>query len=137
MQTFLPFEDFTTSANCLDMRRLGKQRVEVLQILEAISHRTGWIHHPCTKMWTGYGYWLCKYGEEICKAWRYKGYQDTCLPKIQKFREWFPSCSLKPPWLGNPLLHQSHRSNLIRKKPEYYRDTLGWNDPDDLPYWWP
>ena len=33
MQTFLPYADFAQSAKVLDMKRLGKQRVEVLQLL--------------------------------------------------------------------------------------------------------
>ena len=33
MQTFLPFPDFQQSAAVLDRVRLGKQRVEALQIL--------------------------------------------------------------------------------------------------------
>lgn len=35
MQTFLPFPSFRDSAECLDYRRLGKQRVETLQLLKA------------------------------------------------------------------------------------------------------
>lgn len=37
MQTFLPFSDFKKSAESLDYRRLGKQRVECLQILAALA----------------------------------------------------------------------------------------------------
>lgn len=36
MQTFLPFPDFEESAYALDPRRLGKQRVENLQIMQAL-----------------------------------------------------------------------------------------------------
>ena len=39
MQTFLPYPDFKKSASCLDYKRLGKQRVEGLQILNAIQGR--------------------------------------------------------------------------------------------------
>ena len=39
MQTFLPFADFARSAASLDMKRLGKQRVENLQLIQALS---GW-----------------------------------------------------------------------------------------------
>ena len=35
MQTFLPYPDFHESAKVLDMKRLGKQRVEVLQLLNS------------------------------------------------------------------------------------------------------
>ena len=37
MQTFLPYPSFYFSAKSLDNKRLGKQRVEVLQILKTLS----------------------------------------------------------------------------------------------------
>lgn len=37
MQTFLPYPNIIQSAQCLDNKRLGKQRVEALQILKAIN----------------------------------------------------------------------------------------------------
>jgi len=37
MQCFLPYSDFDESAKCLDYRRLGKQRVECLQILNVLE----------------------------------------------------------------------------------------------------
>lgn len=37
MQTFLSYPDFTQSSKCLDDKRLGKQRVECLQILNTLQ----------------------------------------------------------------------------------------------------
>jgi len=56
MQTFLPYEDFQKSAQVLDYRRLGKQRVEGMQIIKAIENPKpqGWKKHPIVKMWTPY-----------------------------------------------------------------------------------
>ena len=62
MQTFLPHESFEKSAQVLDWRRLGKQRVEGMQIINAITGKTrkdgkpykGWINHPCSVMWRDY-----------------------------------------------------------------------------------
>ena len=55
MQTFLPYDDFVLSLDCLDYRRLGKQRVEAMQLLNAMKReKGGWINHPATKMWRGY-----------------------------------------------------------------------------------
>ena len=43
MQTFLPYSSFYQSARVLDRQRLGKQRVETLQILKSLSDPTyGW-----------------------------------------------------------------------------------------------
>ena len=50
MQTFLPYDDFEKTAQCLDRLRLGKQRVETLQILKALLiPKYGWKNHPVVK----------------------------------------------------------------------------------------
>ena len=54
MQTFLPYSNFQKTAEVLDWRRLGKQRVEAMQIHNTIINNTGWKHHPIVKMWTPY-----------------------------------------------------------------------------------
>jgi hypothetical protein len=41
-----------------------------------------------------------------------------------------------PDWFGNKEFHASHRSNLLRKDPEFY-GKYGWTEPHDLPYIWP
>jgi len=41
-----------------------------------------------------------------------------------------------PAWLGTDTFHASHRSNLLRKDPDYY-GQWGWTEPSDLPYIWP
>ena len=139
MQTFLPYEDFRESAKVLDRARLGKQRVETVQILKALTLADyGWKQHPATKMWRGYANWLVDYGMAICDEWLLRGYDDTCYDQIISIRDsLIPSetNTSPPPWLGDERLHRSHRSNLTRKDPEYYRQF--WNEPDDIPYFWP
>ena len=57
MQTFLPYKDFQKTFEVLDYRRLGKQRVEAMQILNILLNRTerpGWRNHPIVRMWEGY-----------------------------------------------------------------------------------
>ena len=52
MQTFLPYADMRRSAQVLDPRRLGKQRVECLQVLRGPTvEGYGWRHHPAVRMW--------------------------------------------------------------------------------------
>lgn len=85
MQTFLPYSDFKQSAQCLDNKRLGKQRVEALQILKAITDPSyGWQNHPAVKMWRGYEHALSKYALEICDEWIKRGFKDTCADKIME-----------------------------------------------------
>ncbi|HEY9473227.1 MAG TPA: MSMEG_6728 family protein, partial [Mycobacteriales bacterium] len=65
MQTFLPYPGFTDCAGVLDQRRLGKQRVEALQVLRGLTVPDyGWRHHPAVKMWAGYEEALVRYGLE-------------------------------------------------------------------------
>lgn len=79
MQTFLPYADFTATADVLDPRRLGKQRVETIQVLRALTvPGYGWRHHPAARMWTGYEEALVRYGLEICDRWCGLGHGDTC-----------------------------------------------------------
>jgi hypothetical protein len=137
MQTFLPYEDFEDSAKCLDYRRLGKQRVEVLQLLKALTDGGGWANHPAAKMWQGYEPALIEYGIDITCEWRARGYKDTCYDKLLTYQAAHgEKLVLLPPWLGNEAFHAAHRSNLLRKDPTYY-GSFGWTEPDDLPYIWP
>lgn len=135
MQTFLPYADFAMTAKSLDKQRLGKQRVETMQILNTF-HRTsgGWINHPAVIMWRPYKNALIEYGITICNEWISKGYKDTCTDKILDHYD--GGDVTMPPWLGDPDLHISHQSNLVQKNPDYYRPIFP-DVPDNLPYVWP
>lgn len=134
MQTFLPYPSFRDSAACLDYRRLGKQRVEAKQILLALANGGAWSNHPATKMWRGYERALACYGYVICAEWLQRGYKDTLL---QFFADHDGGLGYSTPsWLGNSDFHASHRSNLLRKDPEFY-GQFGWTESPDLPYIWP
>jgi len=39
MQTFLPYPDFERSARVLDVKRLGEQRVECIQVLRGLVRK--------------------------------------------------------------------------------------------------
>jgi hypothetical protein len=139
MQTFLPYANFQTTAKALDYRRLGKQRVEVFQLLRAINGETkGWANHPAARMWRGYEPVLAMYGCMICSEWKRRGYTDNMTMRIAEYFKVFgkPSDSETPPWLGDPDFHRSHQSNLVRKLPEHYGPLFP-DVPDDLEYVWP
>ena len=47
VQTFVPYADFARTAAVLDAKRLGKQRVEVIQIVRALTvPGYAWSSHP-------------------------------------------------------------------------------------------
>ncbi|MER6630347.1 MSMEG_6728 family protein [Streptomyces sp. NPDC000987] len=149
MQTFLPHPDFRLSALELDRRRLGKQRVEALQVLRGLTvPGYGWRHHPAVRMWAGYEEALVRYGLEVCRVWRELGHQDSCAATLvadfAAFRPGTPprgqaelaAAGELPPWLGDEAFHLSHRSALVRKDPDVYAARFP-GVPDDLPYVWP
>ena len=148
MQTFLPYADFDATAQALDDRRLGKQRVEVLQVLRALTRPVyGWKHHPAVLMWAGHEEALVAYGLAICREWCRRGHADTCGTKIvddaalagvtgTRTQPELAAAGALPPWLGDEALHRSHRSALVRKDPRYYRPRFG-GVGDDLDYVWP
>lgn len=144
MQTFLPYASFTKCARVLDARRLGKQRVEALQILRAtLFEDYGWQNHPVVRMWRGYTEALVSYAVAITNEWVRRGFSDRCLGSIAEFaRGGRPRAQRElakreiPPWLGWEALHRSHRSALVRKDEAYYRPLFP-DVPADLPYVWP
>ena len=130
MQVFLPLPHYRASLKTLDTKRLGKQRVEALQLIQG-----SWPNHPASVMFRNYHNSLCEYGIECCLIWRSKGFADTCLEQIIALIRPNEGWS-KPWWFGRPSFHSSHRSNLLRKNRGHYGNFL-WQEPDDLEYEWP
>jgi len=148
MQTFVPYADFEASARALDPKRLGKQRVEVIQIVRALTvPGYAWSQHPAVLMWKGYEEALGRYGLTMCAVWLELGFGDTCaatiaadletfgIPEIRTEAELAAAGAL-PPWLFDAHVQESHQSSLVRKDPDFYRRLF----PDvrpDLDYVWP
>ena len=145
MQTFLPYPCFRCSAAALDDKRLGKQRVEALQILRGLTIPTyGWRHHPAVKMWAGHVEALASYGVTVSRVWVGRGYADTCAASltaecpgdVPRGQPELAALGLLPPWLADEDFHRAHQSSLVRKDPTHYRPQFP-DVPDDLEYVWP
>lgn len=155
MQTFLPYPSFADSAKTLDQKRLGKQRVEAYQLLLQIcglkmvdypewAPRLGLWRHPAGAMWVGHEIQLLEYIRAVCDEWTGRGYRDTVRDKaglvlaIAQEPSWSDEL---PSWVGDPDFHRSHRSNLLSKDMDYYRDQFPEDVPaegeDFLEYIWP
>jgi hypothetical protein len=145
VQTFVPYAGLDASAAVLDDRRLGKQRVETLQVLRALALPDyGWQRHPAVLMWAGALPGLVAYGRGVVREWSARGYADTTLEPITEFapevvgveadellaRGWLPE------WWGDESVHRSHRSALVRKDPGHYAPLFPDADPQQ-PYVWP
>jgi hypothetical protein len=140
MQTFLPVPNFQESARILDYKRLGKQRVEAAQILKALGidypfknkqpKSNAWVNHPATLMWKDHTNALIYYLNHMIYEWVRRGYNNT-MPTLS-----IEGLIKMPDWIGNNKFHASHRSNLLRKDFNYY-SKFGWEEPDNLDYYWP
>ena len=112
MQTFLPTSDFRESARLLDYKRLGKQRVEGMQLLNAMQpdyDKKGWLKHPAKIMWEGHQDMLKKYVNTMIKEWISRGYNNT----MELYN--YDTSAPMPEWMGDDKIHKSHRLNLLRK----------------------
>lgn len=148
MQTFVPYPDFEASARALDQKRLGKQRVEVIQIVRALTvPGYAWKQHPAVLMWQGYEEALGRYGLVMCDVWLEYGFGDTCAGTISADLAAFGITTIRtepelaeagalPPWLSDERVLESHRSALVRKDPEFYRKHFP-DVPPDIDYFWP
>lgn len=120
VNTFLPFADFKKSAESLDYRRLGKQRVEAMQIINVIEdpYAKGWRHHPAVCMWRGHADALKLYSNAIVTEWISRGYKNNLkLYKVTGDPE-------MPWWFGKKKFHHSHRAALMRKDTDFYQDKF-------------
>lgn len=135
MQTFVPYDDIYKSIEVLDRQRLGKQRVETFQLLNAIAGKTkGWVHHPAAIMWRENVNGLIAYGVAACDEWISRGYADSCRDKI--LAHGHADFTDLPTWWGDDRVHSSHRANLLRKMPDFYAQ-YGWVEDPSMPYFWP
>jgi pyrimidine dimer DNA glycosylase len=159
VNTFLPYASFYRSADVLDRQRLGRQRVEVLIILRALYGGRGYQNHPAVEMWRKKEVALASYGLYMCDEWIARGYEDNVAEEICDFFPFSQRSDLKmspklllslgelPWWFGWYAFHESHRSNLLRKNPEWYGRRIRGerinNGPfrrvilPSLPYVWP
>lgn len=147
MQTFLPYPNFRQSLECLDNKRLGKQRVECMQLINAIekhtllpSAKTAWFYHPACQQWLGHLETLKIYHDMSIREWVGRGFKNTMhyyhsYDFLSDLYNGYVHVEC-PEWFGDPAFHASHRSNLLRKDPVHY-GQFGWTEPHDLPYIWP
>lgn len=129
MQTFITYSTLEECAAVLDYRRLGKQRVEALQIEEAIVYGTGWCDHSASRMWEDWIPFLRQYRRFITLEWCWRGYRNAMpIPRLDRRAP-------VPDWWGHPRLMRSHRAALLHKDYDFYSHY--WRLTPELNYYWP
>lgn len=135
MMTFLPYPNYIRSVQALDMKRLGKQRVEAMQIINILENKqttAGWKNHPAVKMWEGYINSLKYYCNCCIDEWVKRGYKNT----MEKYP--VDHQNKDPWWIGDANFHRAMRARLIEKDEGFYLPKFpgdkGFNDGK---YFWP
>lgn len=141
MMTFIVIGDFVINAQLLDNVRLGKQRVEAMQIINVLlaklkglppGVKMAWINHPAVKAWEGYIPALQYYTNCIINEFIRRGYQNNMPLYV------ITEPIVHPWWTQWDRLHNSHRAMLLRKDPFFYPKQF--TVPDEFKqygYIWP
>ncbi len=139
MMVWLPYESFEESARSMDSRTLTIQRFDAFRLLSAITKDapTGMRSTPCFLLWRDHPLWLASYGVAVSLEWERQANRPSEL--TNRFRDHLASVTdltePYPRWLGDSLLHLSHRSNMIRLSPEHYQ-ALWPGVIEGLPLFW-
>lgn len=144
VNTFVLCQNKENLFDDLDKRRLGKQRVEAMQIINILEDydRTGefkkgsYGNHPATQMWIGYTNALKVYFNLCVKEWIKRGcVNNMALFDIDEDKYRIVPCEFDgvtcqfleefdefcfPKWFSFPPLILSHRASLLRKDPDEY-----------------
>jgi hypothetical protein len=136
MQTFVPYANAARSAQVLDYRRLGKQRVECKQIYNALVHGGGWANHPAVRMWVGHERYLVWYWIVMCQEWLSRGYNDNLLLQAKKaYIKATKGTDSPPNWWGGKI-HVTHKRALLAKNYKHYSQYWPRLTPV-IDYYWP
>jgi len=134
MQTFLPYPNYVRSVQALDNKRLGKQRVEAMQIINILEgQQSRWKNHPAVKMWVGYTNSLKYYANCCIDEWIKRGFKNTMKKYPVDFQ------NEDPWWIGDKNFHRAMRARLIEKNEAFYLPKFtsidkGFNEGK---YFWP
>lgn len=115
VNTFLISSTFEHTAEALDDKRLGKQRVEAYQIVNTLEgNSTGWRNHPATLAWKGYVDALKEYTNVMIEEWITRDKRNNMkLYSLPEHIEY-------PEWMFCERIHYSHQARLIQKNARHY-----------------
>ena len=137
VNVFITSTNLEECARNLDYRRLGKQRLECIEIIEGDS----WKNHPCYLMWKNNKEALKIYFNHILREWISRGFQNSlAFYSIDESKAQFYDITydentylttisnpkinensiLFPKWFCWKPLILSQRASLLRKDEVYY-----------------
>ena len=163
MQVFIPYPDFEKSVQALDDTRLRKQAQETTQLLDIMlgfptktgKPRTGWLNHPALLAWQSTPGALIEHLIYNVIEIEKRGFKTDYVASRLKAYETITVSSKRPAWLGNEIIHSSHRVRLLQKCfEEIYKygeqrfstlewySSFNWKETEhhnffNEEYWWP
>ena len=135
MKTLLPFPDFEECAQALHTEHLERQCIDAMELLNKLAKKDCSILtcHSWVKMWVGYELALSAYTLAMLNELEVRtnvNQNDRIDQVIDLVTTVFKSAGDKPWWLGQDLIHGSHRGYLIYQRRDYYGpEGKDWQDP--------
>jgi hypothetical protein len=119
VNTFLVHSDYALSARFLDLRRLGKQRLEAHHMIQVLlGEKKSWINHPATKAWSNHMISLKHYFNCIVREWIRRGCKNSYA--LYDLGDESSLSDVAPPWTKSPRIHYSMMAQLQLKDPTFY-----------------
>jgi Pyrimidine dimer DNA glycosylase len=153
MRTYLPYASFQQCAECFTLKRLTKQRHDVMEILYLLSGRNHpsrgdrfMYNSPPKKVWQHCPFTLIQYGLALCDEYekRRDGKPDPIRERLLERQQWFrqqrgePCNERRPDFLDSEQMHNSHRAILARQDEQHYEQYGFEREPEDEKvFYWP
>jgi hypothetical protein len=140
-QIYLPYNDFTLVARCLDNARLNKQITEAKQVYTANKYGFGFQGNPNPyKMWRGYEDLLARYIIELYKEWQIRLFRGQRGGKIYHSAGEYIINDIdlenkeiaEPSWINDGRVFSSYRAALLYKNYNHY-GQFGWEEDPAVP----
>lgn len=132
MYTLLPYKGYMKSGECMRTYDLKTQLWTVTNVLK--GHYNGSM---IPGMWKGHVFQLVCYGLSL--SWQLQQRADKDYMQdgkfIAQYRQITDSAS-RPPWVGDPWVHRSHRARLLGRAFGHYKEFFPGN-PMNMPTIWP
>lgn len=135
MFTLLPYKGYMKSAECMTDWDLKSQLWTVANIFRGPRFTE---HSMIPGMWKGHIFQLVCYGLSLGWHAQQRGLKGWPSDNfyIARFRT-IKDSSSKPPWIGDPWVHRSHRSRLLGREEAAHYEPLFPGTPLKMPTIWP
>lgn len=133
MFTLLPYKGYMKTAACMTDWDLKSQLWTVSNIFRGVHNQS-----MIPGMWRGHIFQLVCYGLSLSWHAQQRGLEGWPSDNfhIARFRT-IQDSSSRPPWVGDPWVHRSHRSRLLGREEAAHYEPMFPGTPLKMPTIWP